>query len=605
MTTDTHQLLAENRRCAERDAALEAPRSEVGAPPCRTRVLLAGSLTGALLWLCYFPVAWGWLGWVALVPFLVLARAEGPRLRIYLSAWVGGSLFFWTTLQWLRVADDRMYYTWAALAIYCSLYFPVAVLLLRVLDRRSGLPLVISAPAVWTALELLRAHLMTGFPWYFMGHTQHDFLHLTQIADLGGAYAVSVLVVAVNALVFEWLCQAAWFRKLFRLPETAQHPVRQRLIVQSLALLAAFIGTLLYGFHRLSQDDFAAGPRVALLQSNLDQRIRVAASVNDDQARRTIFVHNRELTDRAAAQKPKPDLIVWPETSYPEDWFEVATDVPDASVPREWRRAADETRELGRLAALRWKTNVMLGLNTEILVPHETHRRYNSAVLVQPSGQKGGRYDKMHRVPFGEYVPLVDWFPWMQSFAPYDHEYSIAIGDDFTRFPLGRYSFGVVICYEDTDPVLARQYVNDSSTVDFLVNISNDGWFDGTSEHEQHLAICRFRAIECRRAVVRAVNMGVSAVIDGNGRVLKPEDMKNDGRFNEWVVPERDSSGRDDLPQRDWQQYKKVAGILTATVPIDNRPSLYAYYGDWLPWLCWLIIGVGLVRACIRRQHAV
>jgi apolipoprotein N-acyltransferase len=101
-----------------------------------------------------------------------------------------------------------------------------------------------------------------------------------------------------------------------------------------------------------------------------------------------------------------------------------------------------------------------------------------------------------------------------------------------------------------------------------LLNISNDGWFDGTSEHDQHLAICRFRAIECRRAVARAVNMGISAVIDGNGRVVA-------------------------LPGPTWAQSKKMAAVLTATIPIDARSSLYARWGDWLPWACWITIGGG------------
>src|SRR5205823_574759 len=161
----------------------------------------------------------------------------------------------------------------------------------------------------------------------------------------------------------------------------------------------------------------------------------------------------------------------------------------------------------------------------------------------------------------------------------YDFDYSISPGEDFTHFSLGRYRFGVIICYEDTDPYLARQYVRPQSTqrpVDFLLNISNDGWFDGTSEHEQHLAICRFRAVECRRAVARAVNMGISAVIDGNGRVVA-------------------------LPGPSWSQSKKIAAVLTAVVPLDQRTSLYARWGDWLPWSCWIIIGAAILWSLIWR----
>jgi apolipoprotein N-acyltransferase len=281
------------------------------------------------------------------------------------------------------------------------------------------------------------------------------------------------------------------------------------------------------------------------------------------------------------------------------DWIEPFPGVAVDDLPPKKARILRACQQI-ILGDLRpWKTNVLLGLNGVVLGPGDQQTRYNSAVLLQADGQEGGRYDKMHRVPFGEYVPFVDWLPWTRRFAPYDHDYSVAAGDSFTRFPLGDHQFGVVICYEDTDPVLARQYVGGDAAppVDFLVNTSNDGWFNGTEEHEQHLAICRFRAIECRRAIVRSVNMGVSAVIDGNGRVLRPDRAPDVGPafpFERWVVSTNES-----LPVAEWDQYKKVAGVLTASVPLDTRPSLYARWGDWLPWLCWLIIGLGLVRGAV------
>jgi apolipoprotein N-acyltransferase len=169
----------------------------------------------------------------------------------------------------------------------------------------------------------------------------------------------------------------------------------------------------------------------------------------------------------------------------------------------------------------------------------------------------------------------------MQTFTPYTHDYSCTPGDGFPVFELpspgrGSFRFGVLICYEDSDPYLARQYnpwAGRGPGADFLVNISNDGWFDGTEEHEQHLAICRFRAVEARRAVVRAVNMGISGVIDGDGRVVA-------------------------LPRETWAESKKV----TAIVPIDRRDSVYAAAGDWFPGLCWLLIGASWVGLWLRRN---
>src|SRR5262249_19777310 len=150
-----------------------------------------------------------------LVPLLCLVRSEAQPRRVYLGAWAGGLAFFWFVLQWMRVADIRMYATWAMLATWCSLFVPLGIFLIRRLERCTRLPLVVTVPIVWTGLEFIRAHLLTGFPWYFLGHTQHDFLPAIQIADLGGAYAVTFVVAAVNALVFEALYirpgLRAWF----------------------------------------------------------------------------------------------------------------------------------------------------------------------------------------------------------------------------------------------------------------------------------------------------------------------------------------------------------------------------------------------------------
>jgi apolipoprotein N-acyltransferase len=142
------------------------------------------------------------------------------------------------------------------------------------------------------------------------------------------------------------------------------------------------------------------------------------------------------------------------------------------------------------------------------------------------------------------------------------------------------------------------------SQADFLLNISNDGWFDGTSEHDEHLAICRFRAIECRRAVARSVNMGISAIIDSNGRVLQPQEMTPpdnvDSNLHVWSVPvQRDNPA--ELPVSQWHDYKKVAGVLLATVPIDDRVSLYSHWGDWLPWSCWILLAGAFVLTRVRR----
>lgn len=544
-----------------------APGREIPAQTRPLRLVLPALASGLLLWACYFPLAWSWLAWVALVPLLLLVRADSPSRGIYLAAWAAGLAFFVPALQWMRVADYRMYFTWAGLAVYCSLYFPAAAWLLRRLDRHTALPLVFTVPAVWTALEYVRGTFGTGFPWYFLGHTQHRLLPLIQVADLAGVYGVTFLAAAVNAALFDLLAGSAWARAFWNLRPRPGDGAGFRLL-QATAVALALGVSLAYGIRRLDHAAFERGPTLALLQGNLDQRIRNAAADGDEEGRcalREMGDHFGGLCDRAA--RDRPDLVVWSETSFPGEWAGDVEGRPEADV-QAW---ADEI-------AWRWPATVLLGLNSTIQGDGR-ELRYNSALLVRPERDAGrrvgrfvARYDKIHRIPFGEYVPFREWLPWMDRLAPYDFDYSIRVGERLTRFPLGPWRFGVLICFEDSDPPLARQYARataDGPPADFLVNISNDGWFDGSSEHEEHLAVCRFRAVECRRAVARAVNMGISAVIDGDGRVVA-------------------------LPGPDWAGSKKVAAVLTAPVPLDRRTSLYAAWGDWLPAGCGVSLLAGL-----------
>jgi apolipoprotein N-acyltransferase len=561
--------------------------------------LIAAIMSAGLLWACFFPLACSWLAWIALVPLLCLVRSEARARNIYWSAFAGGLAFFWPVLQWLRVGDyNMMYYSWGALATYCAAYFPLAIFLSRQIERRTALPLVLAFPAVWTALEFFRSYLLTGFPWYYLAHTQHDFLSLIQVSDLAGAYAVSFLVAAVNVLIFEWLYRIHWFRALFGLREPVSASTRLGLITQTAIVGLLVAGALIYGQFRLGQDSFDPGPRLALLQGNLDQDVRNDASESEQVAQQA-FDHVRRLCDLAALERPQPQLLVWPENSCPQEWTEKPTGRP---TPR--------SSDFAHRAADRWHTNVLFGLEGYSQDPGEKELRYNSAVLVTAHeesgnyrGQPSGRYDKIHRVPFGEYVPFQEAFPWMKTFAPYDFEYSIRSGKEFTRFDLASYRFGVLICFEDTDPYLARQYVGNhdsNSKIDFFVNISNDGWWRGTSGHDQHLAISRFRAIENRRAVCRSVNMGISTVIDGNGRVLEPRTVKAVDNIKIWEIP-TDQEIPTELPVSRWSEFKQVQGVLSASVPIDHRTSLYAQWGDWFAWGCWIVVGVGLAWSLSNR----
>jgi len=575
------------------------------------RVFLPSILSGVLLWTAFFPLDLGVTAFVGLAPFLTLVRAEGvTRRRRYLAAFAGGFTFFALAINWVRVAHPAMMlFTWPAGSLYCGLYWPLALALLRALDGLK-LPFSVTLPVVWVGLEYVRAHFPTGFPfleklgvyqligfhWYALGYAAHRMVALIQIADLGGVYALSFIIASLNGSAYGWMMRSVWVRKLFGWPE---YPAARTFIGEaydtawsSILPIAVFC----YGLVQLGHPPYPAGPRVAAVQGNVPQNLK---NERGDQADpKAVTPLEREyypLAQRACKPtdgSPKPDLVVWPETCFPADWYQPSPRMP-VNDPESARLTAaiqkDQANFAAEFLAGFAPTHMLLGLNRLEIVNRDTADKFNAAVLLDPQGQFLASYDKMHLVPFGEYVPLGS--SWLQAFTPYKHAYSCTPGTRWTVFevpaatqPERKFKFGVLICYEDGDPYLARQYNSGSGRgydVDFLVNISNDGWFTGTEEHEQHLAICRFRAVESRRSVVRAVNTGLSAIIDPDGRVVALPDLAN------------------------WSKGKATTAIVRGEVPIETRESLYATFGDWVPTLCWCAITAGLIVGRLRSRRDV
>ncbi len=539
--------------------------------------LFAASLAGMLMWLAHFPMAIGWLAWVALVPLLYLIRLPGPTRRVYGCTWLAGILFYLPVLQWMRVADPMMYWTWLGLSLYCSLLLVAKVFLVRRLLQDAHVPLIIAVPLVWVAVDYWQANFGTGFPWYFLGYTQHDALAVIQIADLGGVYLVTMLVTLVNVWLFNCINSIRVVRELTLATAASGKRSAWMLLIESANVLVLVGATLEYGYRQLGHSEDTPGPLVSLIQGNIDQQIKNEASQEEgSRAAQMVLAHYERLHALASRQRPVADLIVWPETSFPDEWVESSPGQPTAG-----------TKQIINWLAERSVTDLLFGINL-----HEENvqpwARYNSAILIERSGQVLERYDKIHRVPFGEYVPFRDWLPFLARLVPYDFDYSIRPGKRLTRFPVNGSNFGVLICYEDTDPSMAIRYVKSNPTADFLVNISNDGWFMGTSEHEEHLAICRFRAIETRRPIIRSVNMGISAIIDANGRVLRPgaaEVVEDD--IHLWSLPDGRAS---QLPPAQWADFKKCAGVLTGRIPLDHRVTWLPVAGLYLPEACWCAI---------------
>jgi apolipoprotein N-acyltransferase len=546
------------------------PTPVVASPGTRVRHPFALAISSALLlWSTFPPANWSWLGWVALVPLFLLIPSRAKPLWLYLAAWAGGFVFWVIAIHWVRLTDESAWLAWLTMALALSFFWPAFLWLARLAVHALRLPLMIAAPVSWVALEYVRAYAVTGFPWYYLAHSQHAVLPVIQIADFTGSLGVSVLIAIVNA----WVVDLLTLPLLRPTPRGPRLAARQRIRLGFVTVLLG--GTLIYGAYRLGSAQFRPGLRVALIQSSLIQRYK------ESTAPEKLLAMYEKLIMRAIGAAPPPDLIVWPETSYPYGFIVIdpALDLPslEAQLKQITRKVTltVDTRLTQRDAITRHLHSWTDALTIPMLVGSVKYdhgvsglSRHNSAILFQPGAPEIQCVDKMHLVPFGEYVPLIETFPWLVALTPYrgSHIPSLIPGRDPVWLSLGSYRIATAICFEDTVPQVVRRFfreVKDGRPPDMILNLSNDGWFHGSSEHDMHLAVSIFRAIEHRVPLARAANTGISAIVDGNGRVVASL-----GKLEE--------------------------GVLAGSIPLDDREGAYTTWGDWLGQLC-LAVTIGFI----------
>lgn len=582
--------------------------------------LVCSMATSVALWAAFTPVDAGWLGWLALAPLMLLIRIQQPTRWMYRITYASGLAWSLVTLQWMRLGDPAMYLAWVALAVYVAMYFPVFVAVSRSAVHRFGIPITIAAPVVWTGLEYLRSVLMTGFAWYYIGHTQYAFPEMIQIADLVGVYGISFVLV-FSAACLTGLIPTTWLSRLKLLPpvevpsEFAHLPAEgmtppdtgvstfKRPWLHVAACLALVAATLTYGFVRRSQADFKDGPRVALVQGNFETSLKHNTASYEN----ILWMHER-LT--GAAVRHQPDLIVWPETMFRWPLQTIDQNIEEAKLlamappgttdqqlrwTDSWRDPSVRTKlhsmsEQARAA-------MVIGIDTWV-AGNDGIKAYNSAAFVTPNEGLVDRYDKMHRVIFGEYIPLQDELPWLHRLTPFSAGYGIAAGTSAQTFRYGEWTFAPVICFEDTVPQLLSGMTRGSQRpIDVFVNLTNDGWFKGSSESDQHLITSVFRTVETRTPMVRAVNTGISAVIDGDGVVREPE-----------IFIDADARSRDEartsLRNPDTGRWNKsLNAALVTNVPLDNRESLYVRGGDWFAQAnCFGLVFFAVAGFFLRRR---
>jgi len=489
------------------------------------------------------------LSWVSFAPLMVAllhARPAGPleiegsvNLQVakpgqaFLLAYTCGILWYAGTCYWIyktmhQYGGLNKPLALLALFLFC-LYLGIyhglfgLLLSLSVGPGRDNRRALLAAPFLWVAVELARARI-TGFPWNLLGTAQVDNISLSRITMWTGVYGVSFEIMLVNVAV----------AAAFLVPKKK----RSTLLVASLTAAAVLQAGRLVDASALPADHAAL-----LVQEN----IPVDETWTRDTFQRTLG----ELTDlsvKAAASSStaasvsasaRVDLIVWPES--PAPFF--------SSDPL----FRDPVSQMAR-ATHTWVVTGAIGNISAMQNGTSGSKVFNSAALASPSGEWTARYDKVHLVPFGEYLPFPRLFAFAGGLTKEVGEFKAGK----SRAPLlaGDTRLGIFICYESVFPDEVRQFANQGAQV--LVNLSNDGWYGDSGAYAQHLNQTRMRAIENDRWILSATNTGVTASIDPYGRIVTR------------------------LP-------RKARGALVAPYALTSVTTFYTRHGDWFAWLCAII----------------
>lgn len=444
------------------------------------------AIVSGLLIAISFPKAdLSFLAWIALLPLLISLEGRSARTAFYLGLTTGltayAGLLYWVIIVMGVYGHLPLFASiplWLLLSGWLALFYGMATWA-TCLGQRLGLKSAFIMPLAWVGADYLRSFLLTGFPWTMLGHTQYRMLPLIQAADITGVYGITALIVLANVV----------FYRIIRAFSGSDVPYPAKSAIIFVLALAATLG---YGFFRLNSPLPTAAPlRVALIQGNIDQAVKWSPAFREA----TLDIYTG--LSRQAVARQAADLIVWPESAAP---FFFQENSP----------SSDRIRNLAR----ELKAHLLFGSPAaEQRNGHYTN--LNSAFLLGSDGTEIGRTDKMHLVPFGEYVPLARLLPFVNKLVHGIGDF--APGLEVRPLKTGTTPLGILVCYEVIFPELARAQVRAGSRV--LVNITNDAWFGRSSAPYQHLSMAAFRAIETRTPLIRAANTGITSIIDQNGHI--------------------------------------------------------------------------------------
>jgi apolipoprotein N-acyltransferase len=486
--------------------------------------LFLSILSGILLALSFPKPEFSFLAWFGFIFLFFSIKKLTSYRKAFLFSYLCGLIFFSIVIYWI------VYVTFIGslvLVIYLALYFGAFGLGVKWIENNfnNNLFKILLIASLWTALEFARSYLFTGFGWALLGYSQYRLTKLIQIADITGAYGLSFLVIFVNVTLFY----------LLKLKSAVIDITKKRLLfiqygMPVLLILILFFICASYGEVKIKKFKVSRKEllKISVIQGNITQEMKW------DEVMVNLILNKYEKLTRMAAFD-KPDIIIWPETSLPG-----------------YLNDEELKARVGKMAA---------SLSTPLLIGAPRFSRnpdkyFNSTAFFDKTGTLTKTYNKLHLVPFGEYMPLG------RLFSPLLKLYPIAgfsAGEDYILFEVNGVTFGSLICFEDVFPDLVRTFVKEGA--DFMVNMTNDAWFKRSPAAYQHNQALVFRAVENKISIVRVGNTGPSLFIEPTGR----------------IEPRLINQHNQDL---------FIDGFLTAKVKKGLKTTFFTKFGNIFAYIC-------------------
>jgi len=476
------------------------------------------------------------LAWISLVPLLIAIKDKNLKYSFGLC-FITGIGFFMGLFYWINEVNAFKWVDFILSGVYLSFYTGLFGLTFRFIANKTKISPVVTAPVLWVSLEYLRSHAgFLGVPWALLGHSQYLNLPIIQISSLTGVYGVSFLIVMVNATLSELLQN------------------RFRIFKPALITLIILVISFGYGFSVLSKDiGLDDKVTITLIQGNIPQDIKWKPEFLKQNFDKHVWLTTE------ASNRNKSSLIVWPE----------------GSVPGPLRHDLYFLNAISTLAR-ETETPLLIGSSEYPKFGSREFRSqnwYNSAYLVSPKAGIERQYNKIYLLPFAEYRPYKDSFPWPSRYVSRGGDF--IPGNEYTIFNISGSKFGVVICWESIFPELFRQFVREGAQ--FMVNITNEAWFGKTAAPYQFVSMNVFRAVENRVSIARSANTGISCFIDPFGRIMDKVMNHHNDIF--------------------------VEGYLMGRVPLSREKTFYTIYGDIFVYLNMAMAISILILSCWRMRN--